>query len=258
MGTTIFPGLMATAGFAHYVLNSLNVPVNIRNVCVVLSPAFAAFTSWITFAFARECGKSSKRSGEAVGLTAAAFMALVPGYVSRSVAGSFDNEAVAIFALVNCFFCFLKAVNTGSLMWAGVSSIAYYYMVTTWGGYVFLINLIPLYVAVLVFAGRFSNRLYVAYCTFYTLGTLFSMQIAFVGFQPVSTSEHMLAFLVFCLLQAVIVFRYQFGRQLSFPFFFFFFFFYLLLFLLCIYMSCQYMNKSDIFLDYVLILILSN
>ena len=32
--------------------------------------------------------------------------------MSRSVAGSYDNEAVAIFALVNTFYLWLKAVNT--------------------------------------------------------------------------------------------------------------------------------------------------
>jgi len=49
--------------------------------------------------------------------------------------------------------------------------------------------------------GRFSERLYIAYCTFYTIGTLLSMQITFVGFQAVQSSEHMAAFGVFGLLQ---------------------------------------------------------
>jgi dolichyl-diphosphooligosaccharide--protein glycosyltransferase len=32
--------------------------------------------------------------------------------MSRSVAGSYDNEAVAIFALVFTFYMFLKAADT--------------------------------------------------------------------------------------------------------------------------------------------------
>ena len=44
-------------------------------------------------------------------------------------------------------------------------------------------------------------RIYIAYSTVYTLGTLLSMQISFVGFQPVQTSEHMLALGVFGLCQ---------------------------------------------------------
>lgn len=50
----------------------------------------------------------------------------------------------------------------------------------------FLINLIPLHVLVLMLTGRFSHRIYVAYCTVYCLGTILSMQISFVGFQVIS------------------------------------------------------------------------
>jgi len=49
--------------------------------------------------------------------------------------------------------------------------------------------------------GRYSNRLYVSYSTFYAVGTLLSMQIPFVGFMPTRTSEHMAALGVFGLLQ---------------------------------------------------------
>lgn len=49
--------------------------------------------------------------------------------------------------------------------------------------------------------GRFSHRIYTAYSTLYCVGTILSMQISFVGFQPVQSSEHMLALLVFGLCQ---------------------------------------------------------
>jgi hypothetical protein len=42
---------------------------------------------------------------------------------------------------------------------------------------------------------------YVAYNSFFILGLLCSMQIPFVGFQPVKTSEHMASAGVFALLQ---------------------------------------------------------
>lgn len=76
-------------------------------------------------------------------------------------------------------------------------------MVSAWGGYVFIINLIPLHVLALIVTGRYSNRIYVAYSTFYVLGEVLAMQIPFVGFQPVKTSEHMAAFGVFGLLQVI-------------------------------------------------------
>jgi dolichyl-diphosphooligosaccharide--protein glycosyltransferase len=60
----------------------------------------------------------------------------------------------------------------------------------------------------LILAGRYSHRLYVAYCTFYLLGTLLSMQVQFVSFQPVSSPEHLAAFGVFGLLQVYNFFYY--------------------------------------------------
>lgn len=59
------------------------------------------------------------------------------------------------------------------------------------GGYVFITNMIPLHTLVLVLMGRFNSRLYVGYSSWYAIGTLASMQVPFVGFQPVKTSEHM-------------------------------------------------------------------
>lgn len=42
------------------------------------------------------------------GLFAACFIAVVPGYISRSVAGSYDNEGIAIFALMFTFYLWVR------------------------------------------------------------------------------------------------------------------------------------------------------
>ena len=74
-------------------------------------------------------------------------IAVVPGYISRSVAGSYDNEGIAIFCMLLTYTLWIKSVKTGSIYWASACSLAYFYMVSSWGGYVFLINLIPLHVS---------------------------------------------------------------------------------------------------------------
>jgi dolichyl-diphosphooligosaccharide---protein glycosyltransferase len=51
--------------------------------------------------------------------------------------------------------------------------------------------MIPLHALALMIMGRYNARLYVGYCSWYAIGTLASMQVPFVGFQPVRTSEHM-------------------------------------------------------------------
>jgi dolichyl-diphosphooligosaccharide--protein glycosyltransferase len=163
----------------------------------MLAPGFSALTAWATYMFTKEMKDAS------AGLLAAAFIGIVPGYISRSVAGSYDNEAIAIFLLMFTFFCWIRALKLGSALYGTVAAVFYFYMVAAWGGYVFITNMIPLHALVLVLMGRFSDRLYVAYSSWYAIGTLASMQVPFVGFQPVSTSEHMGALGVFGLLQII-------------------------------------------------------
>lgn len=110
------------------------------------------------------------------------------------MAGSYDNEAVAIFALLLTFYLWVRAVKTGSMLWASACAVGYFYMVAAWGGYIciltnvlqppasFLIeqditNLLPLYTLAMVIFGRFTHRLYIAYSIVYVLGTLMSMQV---------------------------------------------------------------------------------
>jgi len=195
IGGTIYPGLMVTASAIYHALNGLNITIDVREVCVFLAPFFSSLTAVMTYLLTKELHSVG------AGLTAAGMIAIVPGYISRSVAGSYDNEGIAIFCMLFTYYLWIKSVKTGNIYWASLCSVAYFYMVSSWGGYVFLINLIPLHVLVLMIAGRFSHRIYVAYSTVYTLGTLLSMQISFVGFQPVQTSEHMLALGVFGLCQ---------------------------------------------------------
>ncbi|KAK5006081.1 oligosaccharyl transferase stt3 subunit, partial [Cryomyces antarcticus] len=137
------------------------------------------------------------------GLLAAIFMGITPGYISRSVAGSYDNEAIAIFLLVFTFYLWIKSLKEGSALWGALTALFYGYMVSAWGGYVFITNLLPLHAFVLICMGRYSPRLYISYTTWYALGTLASMQIPFVGFLPIRSSEHMSALGVFGLLQIV-------------------------------------------------------
>jgi len=167
---------MVTAGAIQWLLNAVNISINVRNMCVFLAPLFAANTAIATYLLTEEVtGRSS------TGLIAAAMAGIVPSYISRSVAGSYDNEGVAIFALIFTFYLWVKAVATGRIIWACAAALGYFYMVAAWGGYVFIINIIPIYVVVMVAAGRYSPRLYTAYSVFYILGSQLAMQVRVRG-----------------------------------------------------------------------------
>jgi dolichyl-diphosphooligosaccharide---protein glycosyltransferase len=179
---------MVTSGAIYHLLRLLAIPVDIRNICVLLAPACSGLTAYAMYLLTNEMTTSPS-----AGLLAAIFMGIAPGYISRSVAGSYDNEAIAIFLLVFTFFLWIKAIKNGSIMWGALTALFYGYMVSAWGGYVFITNLIPLHIFVLICMGRYSPRLYISYTTWFALGTLASMQIPFVGFLPIRSSDHMSA-----------------------------------------------------------------
>lgn len=58
-----------------------------------LAPTFSGLTAIATYFLTKELWSTG------AGLFAACFIAIAPGYTSRSVAGSYDNEGIAIFAL---------------------------------------------------------------------------------------------------------------------------------------------------------------
>ncbi|KAG1367809.1 Dolichyl-diphosphooligosaccharide--protein glycosyltransferase subunit STT3A [Cocos nucifera] len=148
IGGTVYPGLTLTAGSMWwYVLDM------VETVCVFTAPIFSANAAWATYLLTKEV------KGTGAGLIAAALLAMVPSYISRSVAGSYDNEAVAIFALVFTFYLYVKTLNTGSLFYATLNALSYFYMVV--------------------------------------LGTLLASLVPVVGFNAVMTSEHFASFLVF-------------------------------------------------------------
>lgn len=121
--------------------------------------------------------------------------------MSRSVAGSYDNEAVAIFALVFAFYAYVRALNRGTAVSALLASLAYFYMVASWGGYVFVTNTVAIHTLALLLLGRMTIKHYVVYSVFYILGTLLCLNIPFVNFQAVTSSEHMASHGVFFFMQ---------------------------------------------------------
>ena len=101
MGGTVYPGLMLTANVMYWFSNLLGFTVHIKDVCVFTAPIFSGFTACATYLLTKELWSAG------AGLFAAAFISIAPGYISRSVAGSYDNEGIAIFALQDRLFKFV-------------------------------------------------------------------------------------------------------------------------------------------------------
>jgi dolichyl-diphosphooligosaccharide--protein glycosyltransferase len=115
--------MMVTSAVIYHTLHFLNVTIDIREICVFLAPLFSSFTTIATFLLTKELRDTKS------GLVAAVFIAIVPGYISRSVAGSYDNEGIAIFCMIFTYYLWVKSVKTGSVFWSTGAALAYFYMV---------------------------------------------------------------------------------------------------------------------------------
>nr|GLL20611.1 Oligosaccharyl transferase, STT3 subunit [Ipomoea trifida] len=91
---------------------------------------------------------------------------------------------------------------------AGLMAAALLGMVCSWGGYTFIINLIPMHALLCIVTGRYSPRLYIAYAPLVVLGTLLASLVPVVGFNAVMTSEHFASFLVFIIINVVALVYY--------------------------------------------------
>ncbi|CAI5744358.1 unnamed protein product [Peronospora destructor] len=204
VGTTVYPGLMAGAAGLQWLLTViLRVPISIRDACVFLAPTFAALACVAQFLLTQEVTEDTRTA-----LLSAMLLSVSPAYISRSTAGSFDNEGIAIFLLIFTFYLWVKAVKTGAMIWAASAAISYFTMALSWGGYVFIINIIPIHVLVLLLSGHYSAKLYVAYSTFYPLATLGAMSVPFIGFNTVLKGETAGSHGVFGLLQVYAFMQY--------------------------------------------------
>eukprot|EP00920_Eleutheroschizon_duboscqi_P033478 GHVT01080575.1.p1 GENE.GHVT01080575.1~~GHVT01080575.1.p1 ORF type:complete len:376 (-),score=17.97 GHVT01080575.1:525-1652(-) len=194
---------MTTSKIIFDILHMCGLVINIKDICVFIGPAFSGLTAIASYLFAKEVSGSS-----GAGLFAALFTGISPAYLSRSVAGSYDNEAVAIFAMVFAFYCWIYAVNHGTMIHAAMASLATFYMVTCWGAYVFIINTVAIYIIALTIFGRLKSRHIVVYLVYYVITTILCLNVPFVTFATVLSSEHMPSHGVFLLLTAIWLKRY--------------------------------------------------
>ena len=126
-------------------------------VCVFV-PAWLGATSsiWLGMLTAEASGSNH------AGVIAAAIYAIIPAHIMRSVGGGYDNESVAMDCMCATFYFWVRSIRgKGSWKFGVLTGLAYTCMVATWGGYIFIVNMIGVHASLLVATGR-TARTYVA------------------------------------------------------------------------------------------------
>mmetsp|Transcript_28042 Transcript_28042/g.80461 ORF Transcript_28042/g.80461 Transcript_28042/m.80461 type:complete len:810 (+) Transcript_28042:103-2532(+) len=197
VGTTIYPGMQFVAVWIWQALDYFGHPMSLNDVCVFVPAWFGVVATVFLGLLTYEASGSVDG-----GIAAACLMSILPAHIMRSVAGGFDNECVAISALCSTFYFWcLSLRSANSWPWGVVTGLSYFCMVASWGGYVFVLNVIGLHAVLLVVIGRYSSKLHRAYTLFYVIGTVLAIRIPVVGMTPLRSLEQVGPLGVFFLLQ---------------------------------------------------------
>ena len=200
VGTTIYPGMQLTAAYIFYAVRALGFDVSLNDVCVFLPAGFSILACLFTAGIAYE-GASKGHKWTAFAVTAGV-MSVLPAHLMRSIAGGYDNECIAVTAIVATFYWWVRSLRT-ERSWpiAFVAALSYFYMVAAWGGYTFVLNMIGVHAGILAVSGRFTRGLYKAYSIFYLLGTALAVRVPVVGWMPLQSMEQMGPLFVLGLMQ---------------------------------------------------------
>lgn len=193
VGTTIYPGMQVLSVSVWKILNMINIPISLNDVCCFV-PCWGGVTaSLLVGLLTTECTDSTNS-----GIVAAGVMAIIPAHLMRSVGGGYDNESVAVSALCLTFLLWCRSLRTPKSWPFGIlAGLAYFFMVAAWGGYIFVINMIGVHAAVLIGLGHYSTSLYRAYTLFFVIGTAGAIQVPVVGWTPLRSLEQICPLILF-------------------------------------------------------------
>ncbi|KAF8279959.1 hypothetical protein TcBrA4_0099010 [Trypanosoma cruzi] len=82
----------------------------------------------------------------------AGLFAILPAHLMRSMAGEYDNECIAMARCCSHSTCGALVAQCRLMAHWCAYGLAYGYMVSTWGGFIFVLNMVALHAAVCVFA----------------------------------------------------------------------------------------------------------
>jgi len=198
VGTTIYPGMQFTSVWIWEALKNFpDYTMSLNDVCCFVPAWFGVIASGLLGLLTWECSGSSNAA-----VFATSVMAIVPAHIMRSVGGGYDNESIAVTAMLTTFYLWCRALRNDNSWWIGAfAGVAYIYMVAVWGGYIFVLNMIGLHAGLLVLLGRYSSKLHRAYSLWYVIGTIGATFVPVVGWAPLKSLEQLAPFGLFIFMQ---------------------------------------------------------
>jgi dolichyl-diphosphooligosaccharide--protein glycosyltransferase len=187
MPTTTYIGVPFTSTFLYFAANSLGISVDFVFVSLVLPALMGSLTVIVSFFLGRELYNNT------VGLLSALFMAFIPAFIQRTIAGFYDNECIGVFAITLTMFFFIRSLKNGSPSYAIAAGISLAYLLGSWGAGDYLVALLALYAFAMLLFGRYNTRLLVSYLPTITLGLFLSFLVPRNGFKGLTSFTNLAA-----------------------------------------------------------------
>eukprot|EP00039_Didymoeca_costata_P010332 m.139035 g.139035 ORF g.139035 m.139035 type:complete len:709 (+) comp14789_c0_seq3:109-2235(+) len=189
---------MLTAGlFQALTFCSLNV--DLKTLCIYMPLLFTVISILAVYKLVKDI------KGGWAGITSAYLVALCPGLAGRTLAGAYDGECMGIALMLWTFYFWNQSLKTGSIQDGLISAVSYIILGLSWGGHVYVINLLALHTFTLALLGRFGRNIYMSYSVTFALGAfVFSSNFApNMGFERLCRLEFLFPAVIFAFCQVL-------------------------------------------------------
>ncbi len=170
-----YPGIPFTAAFMFLVIKAVGINLDTMTLVVLFPSIMGVFGILAIYALGVEV------SSKEVGLLAAFFMAILPAYTQRTIAGFFDNEAIGILAILLTLFFFIRSLRKGSVASAILGALSLGYLSASWSVYLYMFQILAIFALVMVLLRRYSRRLLVTYTGVVIGGMLLAICVPRIG-----------------------------------------------------------------------------
>ncbi|MCH8907631.1 MAG: glycosyltransferase family 39 protein [Candidatus Heimdallarchaeota archaeon] len=195
VGQSLYLAVPIAIVLVYGALTFLGFNVSVEFAAYLVPVIFGTLGVYFTYLLGKEL--ISSRGG----LFAGMIMAVIPAYVSRTIAGFVDNESLGVLFTVMAFYFFIRALNRDSNRSAFLAGISMGMLGSSWGAFRFAYDLLPIYALVIVITGSYTARFLRIYTTTVGVSAMWMLFVPRVGSRFILDMEGlapvgMIAFLV--------------------------------------------------------------
>ncbi|MFV2013918.1 MAG: STT3 domain-containing protein, partial [Candidatus Heimdallarchaeota archaeon] len=175
VGQSLYPAVPLAIVLVYKFLTFIGFNVTVEFAAYLVPVIFGSLGVLYSYLMGKEL--ISPRAG----LITALIMAVIPAYVSRTIAGFVDNESLGVLFTVMTFYYFIHSLRRDSNSSAILAGLSLALLGSSWGAFRFAYDLLPIYALVIVITGNFSIRFLRTYTTTIGISTLIMLFVPRIG-----------------------------------------------------------------------------